>query len=181
MNKYNNGKIYTIRCVEDPQLVYVGSTTQPLYKRFYEHKRAIQKLINRPLYKTMNEKGANLFYIELYENYSCNSIEELNKREGEIMREIATLNCNIAGRNKEEYYVDNKEKMNIKDRNYYKLHAEEIKQHKREYREKMTQEQKQAIKDRKREKISCECGCMIARSDIAKHKKTQKHKDLLNI
>ena len=45
----------------------------------------------------------------------------------------------------------------------------------------MTEEQKQAIKDRKREKISCECGCMIARSDIAKHKKTQKHKDLLNI
>ena len=33
-NKYNNGKIYTIRCRDDNNLIYVGSTVQPLYKRW---------------------------------------------------------------------------------------------------------------------------------------------------
>ena len=36
--KYNNGKIYTIRCNNDDTLIYVGSTVQPLYKTWYEHK-----------------------------------------------------------------------------------------------------------------------------------------------
>ena len=38
-DKYKNGKIYTIRCKNDDTLIYVGSTVQPLHKRFYEHKK----------------------------------------------------------------------------------------------------------------------------------------------
>jgi predicted GIY-YIG superfamily endonuclease len=41
MNKYNNGKIYIQRCHDDQNLIYVGSTTQPLYKRLFEHKRDV--------------------------------------------------------------------------------------------------------------------------------------------
>jgi hypothetical protein len=115
MNKYNNGKIYTLRCYDDQTLIYVGSTTQPLYKRFFEHKRDASKFKERTLYTKMNELGSDKFYIELYELYSCNSKEELNKREGEVI-----------------------------------------------------------------EKITCICGCMTARSDIAKHMKTKKHNDLMN-
>jgi hypothetical protein len=37
-NKYNNGKIYTIRYKNDDSLIYVGSTVTPLYKRFSNHK-----------------------------------------------------------------------------------------------------------------------------------------------
>jgi hypothetical protein len=37
-NRYKNGKIYTIRYRNDDSLIYVGSTTQPLYKRFHGHK-----------------------------------------------------------------------------------------------------------------------------------------------
>ena len=36
--RYKNSKIYTIRYRNDNSLIYVGSTTQPLYKRWYEHK-----------------------------------------------------------------------------------------------------------------------------------------------
>ena len=32
-DKYKNGKIYTIRCKKDDTLIYVGSTTQPLFKK----------------------------------------------------------------------------------------------------------------------------------------------------
>ena len=38
MDKYKNGKIYTIRYKNDDSLIYVGSTVQPLYKRFSSHK-----------------------------------------------------------------------------------------------------------------------------------------------
>ena len=38
MPDYNKGKIYTIRCRSDNTLIYVGSTTQPLAKRWGEHK-----------------------------------------------------------------------------------------------------------------------------------------------
>ncbi len=37
-NRYKNAKIYTIRYRNDESLIYVGSTIQPLYKRFHEHK-----------------------------------------------------------------------------------------------------------------------------------------------
>ncbi len=180
MNKYNNGKIYTIRCHDDKDLIYVGSTIQPLYKRFHEHKRDMHVHKERKIYMKMNELGCDKFYIELYELYSCNSKEELNKREGEIIREIGTLNRFIAGRSKPEYYVDNKDKMNTKDRNYYNEHAEQIKQSKKEYRANLSDEQRLAVSDRKKEKISCICGCITARSDMAKHMKTKKHSDLMN-
>ncbi len=59
MNKYNNGKIYTIRCKDDNNLIYVGSTIQPLYKRWNDHKEIIIK-------KTI--KNITNYYIEKLEN-----------------------------------------------------------------------------------------------------------------
>jgi hypothetical protein len=50
----------------------------------------------------MNEYGVDNLYIELYEMYKCNT-KELVKREGEIIRQIGTLNKNIAGRTLKEY------------------------------------------------------------------------------
>ena len=68
INIYNNGKIYTIRCRTDNNLIYVGSSTQPLHKRFHEHKRKLNhgKYNNRLLYNKMDELGFDNFYIELF-------------------------------------------------------------------------------------------------------------------
>ena len=33
-DNYKNGKIYTVRCKNDNSLIYVGSTIQPLFKRW---------------------------------------------------------------------------------------------------------------------------------------------------
>ena len=38
-DKYKNGKIYTIRYKNDDSLIYVGSTVQPLFKRWHQHKK----------------------------------------------------------------------------------------------------------------------------------------------
>ena len=62
------------------------------------------------LYNEVNGDWAN-WYIELYENYPCNSKQELEKREGEITRLIGNVNSKIPGRGNAEYYQDNKDRI----------------------------------------------------------------------
>ena len=78
-NKYKNGKIYTIRYRNDDSLIYVGSTTQPLYKRFSVHKAhsKISEKENVQLYQKFNTTDTNDWYIELYEDYPCERREQL--------------------------------------------------------------------------------------------------------
>ena len=62
----------------------------------------------------MNENGIQNFYIELEEEFKCENIEQLRKREGEIIREKGTLNERIAGRDvkayQKEYCQNNRDK-----------------------------------------------------------------------
>jgi len=53
----------------------------------------------------MRETNINDWYIELYEDFPTERKEQLNKREGVIIREIGTLNKNIAGRTKEIFLM----------------------------------------------------------------------------
>lgn len=102
INKYNNGKIYTVRCLINPELIYVGSCTQPLTKRFSGHKSDCKKGGSISLYKHIIDNDWSDWYIELHEYYPCNNREELCKREGEVIREIGTINKNVAGRSQKE-------------------------------------------------------------------------------
>ena len=129
MPDYSKGQIYTIRNRNDNAKIYVGSTIQPLYKRFYSHKIDSQKerCMNMLLYKVVNNDWTN-WYIELYENYPCNSKTELEKREGEVIRLIGTLNCRIEGRDKKQYRIDNIEKIKEREKQYRIKNADKIKE-----------------------------------------------------
>jgi len=126
MPDYSKGKIYTIRNRNDDSKVYVGSTIQSLAVRLGGHKRDSLKDIcmNRKLYIEVNNDWSN-WYIELYENYSCENREQLLKREGEIIRLIGTLNSKIEGRDKKQYYIDNVDKI----KQYYVDNTDKIKQY----------------------------------------------------
>jgi hypothetical protein len=177
MPDYQNGKIYTIRCRSDNTFIYVGSTTQPLAKRWGEHKPRGNnvKYQNMILYKTINNNWDD-WYIELYEECPCENKEQLCRREGEIIREIGTLNSTIAGRTQKEYYENNAEK--IKEQ--VRLYRENNKEKKREQEKLYRENNKDKHNEKSRERITCECGCIIRRSDISTHKKTQKHIKTLN-
>ena len=99
MPDYSKGKIYTIRCRSDPKLIYVGSTTQSLSKRWGNHKNAWKSGNHLPFHKLIQD--INDWYIELYEECPCKNNDELTRREGQIMRDIATLN-----KNSSNYYLD---------------------------------------------------------------------------
>ena len=195
-NRYKNGKIYTIRNINDNNLIYVGSTIQPLYKRFHDHKKKCMnennKEYNKFLYKKIREtNNINDWYIELYENYPTETKELLLKREGEVIREIGTLNKKIEGRTKKEwhdlydkkhyqenrdkileqkkiYNINNKDKIQIKNQNFYKQNIEKIKIQTKEYYEK-----NQKIK------IMCVCGCEVNKACIKRHQQSNKHNRLL--
>ena len=113
---YNNGKIYQIlNNINDE--VYVGSTVQPLSKRFYCHKNRSDYSTNK-LSELMRTIGKNNCYIELIENYPCNTKEELFAREGHYIRERATLNQQIAGRTRKERREVNAEHIKERQRIY---------------------------------------------------------------
>jgi hypothetical protein len=134
MPDYSNGKIYTIRNRNDDTKIYVGSTIQPLYKRFSGHKidSKREKCNNRLLYKEVDGDWDN-WYIELYENYSCNSREELCKREGEVIRLIGSLNKNIAGRDDKQYKINNADKIKEQLKQYRIDNADKIREQKKEW------------------------------------------------
>lgn len=139
VNKYSNGKIYTVRCLTEPDLIYVGSCTQPLTKRFSGHKSDCKKGASISLYKHIIDNDWSDWYIELHEYFPCNNREELCKREGEITREIGTINKNIAGRSQKESH-----------KNWVENNREHIKEYNANNREHRLEKQKE-WRDKNRE------------------------------
>jgi hypothetical protein len=89
INRYKNGKIYAIRS-DNSNKVYIGATCGELSKRLSKHKSQYKQWINgnKLFYYTsfvILELGN--YYIELIENYPCESKNELHRREGEIIRD----------------------------------------------------------------------------------------------
>ena len=84
---YKNGKIYQVLNHKTND-VYVGSTCQPLSKRMARHRYSLNQ--TKPhqfkIYQTMRELGVENFYIELIENFPCDTVEELRAREGHYIR-----------------------------------------------------------------------------------------------
>ena len=133
---YKNGKIYVIRNSIDNDL-YIGSTCQSLCKRLQKHKGDMNgDKKDRKLYSKMREIGKDKFYIELYEEYPCENVEQLRMREGQVMRELnASLNSKIEGRTQKEWREDNKEYKNEQDKKYYENNKEKYREQGKQYRE----------------------------------------------
>ena len=132
---YKNGKIYKITDIGYNKM-YIGSTTQPLHKRFYEHKINYKNWKDGKYKKTtsfnlFDEFGIENCKIELIEECPCENREQLHKKEGEHIKNNVCVNKLIAGRTRQETnkaYTDaNKDKI----KEYHELNKDKIK----EYRE----------------------------------------------
>jgi N12 class adenine-specific DNA methylase len=201
MPNYADAKIYTIRCRSNDTLIYIGSTTQKLTQRLAKHRSDCKMGICVSLYKYIVNGDWGDWYIELYEAYPCNSKEELEKREGEVIREIGTINNRIAGRtkkeyykmnadiikeNKKEYYNNNVEKIKENKKEYYKNNAEKIKEDKKKYQKNNVEKLKEKSKnyrennvEKLKEKVCCDiCGAFIRKYGLTTHQKTQKCTDI---
>ena len=126
MPDYSKSKIYKITTPSHPELVYIGSTTESLKKRFSGHKSK---------YKTY-KKGKCRYYssfkiiecgdaeIILIKNVCCNNRKELEKIEGELIFNTICCNKFVAGRTSKQYYEANKEKNKEKNKARSKAYYE---------------------------------------------------------
>ena len=158
---YSQGKIYKITNDYNDD-IYIGSTCDTLVKRFSKHKKDInnEEKKHRKLYVLMNEIGFDRFRIQLICDYPCEDKYQLRQKEGEYIRQMGTLNLRIEGRTYTQYNHDNRDKN-------------------REYAKKNYDENKDEINEKRKEKTTCECGCVVARSNLLRHKKLQKHLELI--
>ena len=148
-------------------LIYIGSTVD-LEKRKWKHNSntynsTCSKLLKKPLqfdiidtreYKLMR----TLCLVEQFYLDNTNTINQNRAYTNE--RSLGYLLIKRAkGRN---YYYENKQKINKKTRENY-------------------QKNKEKYTLQKKEKIKCECGCLISRRNLSTHKRTKKHIQLMNL
>ena len=184
--KYQEGKIYKIyNTVNDD--IYVGSTTLKLCERMRDHRYCINNKTRQhyPLYKAFIEHGVEHFFIELLEKCPCNDIEELRRKEGEYIRSLKpTMNRFVAGRTRQEYHNDNKERISKVNLERYRINKEKIKQYLEDTKEHRAQTKKIYYENNKEKmvlrKITCECGCVITRNSLMRRQGTKKHIELMN-
>ena len=144
MPDYKQGKIYCLRSHQTDD-IYIGSTVQPLYKRLHSHKKCYKK------WKEGKYGCVTSFeiikhddcYIELLEECPCDNKNQLERREGQLIREMDCVNKVVAGRSKKEYYHENKEQISERGKKYYEANKEQISERGKKYRE----EHKEQIKD----------------------------------
>ena len=87
MSLYSKGQIYTIRSKSCSDLVYVGSTCNPLHKRMCQHRHDFKAwkegnfhyLSCFEIFKIGNE------YIEWFKDFPTDSKKKLEKREGYVL------------------------------------------------------------------------------------------------
>ena len=145
MPNYNDGKIYKIVCNITDEC-YVGSTCEPtLARRLATHVSNYKSFLksNKKKCTSVDIIRRGDYKILLIESFPCNSKDELASREGEIIRqyklECECVNKNIAGRTRQQYYEDNKDKNLDLMKQYYKDNKENFKKYREDNKDKMKQ------------------------------------------
>ena len=103
---YSKGKIYKILNSVN-NIEYVGSTTRPYLATRMAGHRHDSKTRTHPLYKAMNEIGAEHFRIVLHSAFPCNSKDELEAEEYRVLDTviatgIPVYNAMINGKHSDE-------------------------------------------------------------------------------
>ena len=149
MPDYQKSKIYAIKSYQT-EMMYIGSTTQTLSQRIGKHK---ENYIKNGTTSSKQILKYEDYYIELIENFPCNTKEELLKREGFHIRENINIcvNCNIAGRTIQEYRQDNVDKIKETSKQYYQDNVEKMKEQKKQYRQNNSEQIKEYTKQYKKD------------------------------
>ena len=160
--------------------IYVGHTTN-MVQRKHKHKHACNnpdnKEYNHKKYQYIRENdGWDKWDMILVEKYSCNDVNEAKARERHWIKELkAKLNITEPCRTDKEYREDNKEQIIQKKKEYRENNKEKIAEKLKQYH----QDNKVQIAEKKGQKIRCECGSIIRKGEISRHRKTIKHQEWL--
>jgi len=165
MPDYSQGKIYKIVSPNHSK-IYIGSTVKTLAVRFSEHKS--QR--NCCATEIIDAGDAD---IKTIEDYPCLDKYQLEDREAEIqlMDWDACVNKQVAGAlrragGKVEYH-----------KAYYEANVDTLKENMKAYYEANFE----TIKAKKNEKCTCFCGATYTHSNKARHLRTKRHMNFVEI
>ena len=159
------GSIYQITN-EDESIVYIGSTTETIERRWSKHKAIYKRWLQGKaggysIFYHFKEHGIEQFSISLISQHEIDDRKQLLEFEQlTIDRTENVCNTQIAYRSEEQ-----------------KL--EKLEQ-KREYNREYNRSNRDAISAKRSVKCDCECGGKYTLRDKAKHKKTKKHQNWLS-
>ena len=165
-------RIYKINSTNG--LVYYGSTTQKyLCNRLSCHKTKAKNIEKAPRSRLLFADGAIVTITSVEDLPDCTDKYELQARERWHIENNECVNKFIPGRTKKEWEEANKEKIAQQTKEWYEEHKQKRAQQTKEYHQKHKEERREKSK----EKITCECGAMVRRANILRHRKTDKHKN----
>jgi len=99
--------------------------------------------------------------------------QENKEQISEQLKQYREKNKEQISEQQKRYREENKEKLSEYLINYYQENKKQISEQRKQYRE----ENKEKISEQKKEKMTCECGSICRKYDLARHKKTKKHLD----
>ena len=159
------GYIYKIFCKTDDDLVYYGSTTQKrVCNRISGHNRSYKswKLGKSSFVTSFSVIDTGDWDYMTVEKVMHDEPFELRNRERWYIENNECINKRIPNTTPKEsnkkWYDNNKEKIAEKIKDYY-------------------EENKEKIAEKHKEKVTCECGCIVRYYGLARHTKTKKHLD----
>ncbi len=199
MVNYQKGKIYKV-VSDQVEYCYVGSTCQTLSMRLAGHRAQYKRYLAGKIKYSISSFELLKYkdhHIVLIESYPCDNKDQLRARE-EYYR-VLIDSCNkqkawTGAATKKEYSKmyceENKEKIAKAMKKYRKVYHEKNKEKIAETMKKYYEGNKEKIsasgkayyernKERLSEKITCECGVVVIKRNLTRHKKTQKHQNVI--
>ena len=162
---YSKTSIYKIQHEDNEELLYVGHTTD-FTKRKCAHKQGStnpnDKKHNYKVYKMIRDNGGwDCFRMIEIKKFPCNDANEATAEEDIIMQEMkSTMNDRRSSRSKEQYLLDNRD-------------------NKKKYDEQYRIDNADKIRERKREKYTCDCGVILCKDSLKRHTRTKTHLNLM--
>jgi len=206
MSDYSKGKVYKIEPMyeHDEKDIYIGSTIQPyLSNRMATHRKDYKKWKEGKVGKCtsfdlFDKYGIDNCNIILLESINAQNKDELHAKEAYYINSFDCVNKynpekrteEMIKEQKKQYYEANKEHLTQKKKEYYETNKEKMDEYYKEWREnnkdlkkeldkKYREENKDKIKARKLEKVTCECGTVVCRDALSRHKKSITHQEFL--
>jgi hypothetical protein len=187
----------TEACIEEDKVMREMKTSMNKYRAYttpeeklemYKECSKAYRLINKEqiIEKKKQYHQANKELI----NQKNKAYRLVNKEQiSEKQKEYQQANRERLSEKKKEYQQANRERLSEKKKEYHQANKELLSEKKKEYRDKnkelinqknkaYQQANRELISEKAKETIECECGCIIRKSDLARHKKSKKHLSL---
>lgn len=157
---------------KNKKLIYYGSTTQTLKNRICHHKKPSNDTSSKILFENEDPKNIEVKVL-LRDNFK--TIRDLHIQEKLFIKNHSCSSRNIYNvineviptRSKREYYLDNRKQIIERNKRWAKDNKDKVNE--------MARRLYHKHREKRLQKIDCECGAKVCKTQIKRHHKSLKH------